>query len=107
MLDLVGALAQDQQRRVAVEALDDVLLRVAVTAVDAHRLERGLLRDLGREQLRHPRLEVGALARVLALRGIEHQQLGGAAACVAIWASFCWISWCSAIGLPNASRCWA
>ena len=26
---------------------------------------------------------------------------------VAICASFSWIAWCCAIGLPNASRCWA
>ena len=34
-LDLGGALADQQQRRVAVEPLDLVLLRVAVAAVDA------------------------------------------------------------------------
>ena len=37
-LHLVGALADDQQRRVAVEPLDGEFLRVAVAAVDAHRL---------------------------------------------------------------------
>ena len=43
LLDLVRPLAEDEQRRVAVEPLDDVLLRVAVAAVDAHRLQRALL----------------------------------------------------------------
>ena len=42
--------------------------------MDPHRLERHLLRRLGREQLRHSRLEVGALARVLALRRLEHEE---------------------------------
>ena len=46
LLDLAGALADDHQRRVAVVALDVVLLRVPVAAVDAERvggdLEGGL-----------------------------------------------------------------
>ena len=36
--DLVGALADRHQRRVPIEPLDLVLGRVAVTAVDAHRI---------------------------------------------------------------------
>src|SRR5438105_2647800 len=57
-LDLVRALADDHEGRVAVVALDAELLRVAVAAEDAHRLERDLLAGLRREQLRHARLEV-------------------------------------------------
>ena len=64
-LDLVGALADDHERGVAVVALDAELLRVAVAAEDAHRLERHLLAGLGGEQLRHAGLEVAALAAVL------------------------------------------
>src|SRR5581483_4444333 len=74
LLDFVRALAEDQERRVAVEALDDELLRVPVAAVDAHRLERDLLRRLGREELRHAGLEVGSLARILAFGRLEHQE---------------------------------
>src|SRR5680860_1667375 len=64
-LDLRGPLADQQQRRVAVEALDLVLLRVAVAAVDADALLDALLAGLRGEQLGHPGLEVGALAGVL------------------------------------------
>src|SRR3954452_21652364 len=73
-LDLRGALADQQQRRVAVQALDLVFLGVAVAAVDAERVLDALLAGLGREQLRHPGLDVRALARVLHARGLEHQQ---------------------------------
>src|SRR5437764_5350205 len=38
-LQFVGALADHQERRVAVEALDGELLRIAVAAMDAHRFE--------------------------------------------------------------------
>src|SRR5437763_5395966 len=75
--DLVRALAEDQERRVAVEALDQELGRVAVAAVDAHRLEGDLLGALGREQLGHPRLEVGPLAGVLPPGRVEHEQPRG------------------------------
>src|SRR3954452_18517038 len=64
-LDLRGALADQQQGRVAVEALDLVLLRVAVAAVDPEGLLDALLARLRGEQLRHPSLQVGALAGVL------------------------------------------
>ena len=63
LLDFVRAFAEDQHGRVAVDPLDDELLRVAVAAVDAHRLERDLLGGLGGEELRHARLEVCALVR--------------------------------------------
>src|SRR6187551_766557 len=64
-LDLRGPLADQEQRRVAVEALDLVLLRVAVATVDAEALLDALLAGLRGEQLRHPRLQVGALTGVL------------------------------------------
>src|SRR5688500_20338127 len=54
-LDLRGAFADQQQRRVAVEPLDLVLLRVAVAAVDAEAVLDDLLAGLRGEQLRHPR----------------------------------------------------
>src|SRR5215207_427796 len=53
-LDLRGALADEKQRGVPVEALDLVLLGVAVAAVDAERVLDALLAGLGGEQLRHP-----------------------------------------------------
>src|SRR6476469_7729927 len=76
-LDLRGPLADQQQRRVAVEALDLVLLRVAVATVDAEALLDALLAGLRGEQLRHPRLEVGALAGVLQARGLAGEEAGG------------------------------
>src|SRR4051794_21139980 len=63
-LDLARALADQQQRRVAIEPLDLVFLGVAVAAVDAEGVLDDLLARLGREQLRHPGLDVRALARV-------------------------------------------
>src|SRR5215210_5168348 len=60
-LNLRGSLADQQQRRVAVEALDLVLLRVAVAAVDTERLLDDFLAGLRGEQLCHPGLEVRAL----------------------------------------------
>src|SRR4051794_298060 len=61
-LDLRRALADQQQRRVAVQALDLVLLGVAVAAVDPEAVLDALLAGLRREQLRHAGLEVRALA---------------------------------------------
>src|SRR5436190_10809893 len=77
LLDLGGPLADQKQRRVAVDALDLVLLRVAVAAVDAKRLLGVGARGLGGKQLRHPRLEVGALARVLQSRRLHRQEPRG------------------------------
>src|SRR5438445_4205985 len=76
-LDLGGALADQQKRRVAVQALYLELLRVAVAAVDAQRLLDAEAACLGREQLGHPRLEVRALARVLQARRAQGQQARG------------------------------
>src|SRR3954452_23731230 len=69
-LDLRRALADQQQRRVAIQALDLVLLGVAVAAVDAEALLDAEAPGLRREQLRHPCLELGALPRVLQPRGL-------------------------------------
>ena len=52
-------------RRVAVEALDLLLLGVAVAAVNAEAALDDLVAGLGDEQPRHPALEVGALADIL------------------------------------------
>src|SRR3954447_25069479 len=76
-LDLGRALADQEQRSVAVEALDLVLLRVAVAAVDAERVLHDLLAGLRGEQLRHAGLEVRALARVLEPRRAQREQPGG------------------------------
>ena len=65
LLDLGGALADQEQWRVAVDALDLVLLRVAIAAVNAERLLGVLVSRLGGEQLRHAGLDVRALAGVL------------------------------------------
>src|SRR5215210_3774141 len=73
-LDLGGAFADQQQRRVAVEALDLVLLRVAVAAVDSERLLDDLLAGLRREQLGHAGLEVRALAGVLHPGRLQREQ---------------------------------
>src|SRR5665647_2464576 len=60
-LDLVGAFADDHQRRVAEVALDVELRGVAVSTVDAHRVQGNLHGGLGGEQLRHTGLHVCAL----------------------------------------------
>ena len=104
LLDLVRALADEEQRRVAVVPLGTVLERVAVAAVDAHAVERVVLRRLGREVLRHPGLEVGALARGLLLAPPARSAGAPPRCCVAICASISCTAWCWPIGLPNASR---
>src|SRR5712692_429099 len=73
-LYLVGALADAEQRRVAIQALDHEFLRVAVAAVDAQRLVRVLERRLGGEELRHAGLHVAALAPVVDLGRLLDQQ---------------------------------
>src|SRR5260221_968439 len=75
-LDLRGSLADQEQRRVAVKALDLVLLRVAVAAVNAKALLDALLAGLRGEQLRHPSLEIGALAGVLHPRRFAGDETG-------------------------------
>src|SRR6266545_7298041 len=66
---LVGALADDHQRGVAVVALDVELRRVAVAAVDADGVERHLRGHLRAEQLGHAGLHVGPPAGVDAVGG--------------------------------------
>src|SRR3954453_13593523 len=75
-LDLARPLADEQQRRVAVYALDLVLLRVPVAAVDAQRLLGAEAAGLRGEQLGHARLEVRSLAGVLQPRGLQRQHAG-------------------------------
>src|SRR5260370_4572309 len=62
--DVVGALADRHQRRIAIEALDLIFGRITVAAVYAHRLQRCLDADLRGVELRHPRFEVGPPPRV-------------------------------------------
>src|SRR3954447_20418304 len=76
-LDLGGSLADQQQRRVAVEALDLVLLRVAVATVDAEAFFDAVLAGLRGEELGHPGLEIGALAGVLHSRRFAGDEAGG------------------------------
>src|SRR5688572_33466657 len=68
-LQFVRTLADREQRRVAVVALDVELLRIAVSAVDAHRLEAVLERSFGRVKFRHARFEIAAPAAVVRARG--------------------------------------
>src|SRR6478609_344855 len=76
-LDLTRSLADQQQRRVAVEALDLVLLRVAVAAVDAEAFLDAVLAGLRSQELGHAGLEVGALAGVLHPRRFAGDEAGG------------------------------
>src|SRR5215831_10491337 len=59
-LDVVGPLADYHQRRVAVVALDVELGRIPVAPVHPDRVGGDLQAGLGREQFRHPRLQVAA-----------------------------------------------
>src|SRR6266511_579525 len=74
LLDLAGALSNQQERGVAVQALDRVLGAVAVSAVDAEGLGHDLVAGLGAEVLGHAGLEVAALAGRLLLGGLEQHQ---------------------------------
>src|SRR6476469_5160000 len=76
-LDVGRALADEQHRRLAVEALDLVLLGVAVAAVDAEAVLDDLRAVLGRKVLRHAGLEVVALAGVLLAGGLDHHLVRG------------------------------
>src|SRR3954447_1886736 len=76
-LDLGSDLADQEEGRVPVEALDLVLLRVAVAAVDAERVLHDLLAGLRGEQLRHAGLEVRALAGVLEAGGLAGEEACG------------------------------
>src|SRR6185437_4978630 len=76
-LDLGRPLADQQQRRVAIDALDLVLLGVAVATVDAQALLGAEAARLRGEQLRHAGLHVRALAGVLHRCGTAHEQPRG------------------------------
>src|SRR6266571_7708896 len=67
LLDLAGPLADQQERGVAVQALDGVLGRVAVPAVHAQGVGDDLVAGLGAEVLGHPGLQVRPLAGGLLL----------------------------------------
>src|SRR2546423_14935583 len=75
--DLGGALSDQEQRGVAVETLDLLLLRIPVAAVDAERILDDLLAGLRGEQLRHAGLEVRALSGVLEAGGPARGATGG------------------------------
>src|SRR6266852_5128697 len=62
--DVVGALADRHQRRIPIEALDLIFGRIAVAAMDAHRLQRCLDADLRGVELGHPCFEVGPPPRI-------------------------------------------
>src|SRR5215208_4362004 len=79
-LHLVRALANAGEGRVAVEPFDIVLLRVAIGAVNAHRLGRVLEGGLRGEVFRHACLEIAALAAVKAAGCIKRQKPRGAGA---------------------------
>src|SRR3954453_16156127 len=75
-LDVSGALADEEHRRLAVQPLDLVLLGVAVAAMDAEGVLDDLLAVLRRQVLGHAGLEVVALAGVLLPRGHDHHLVG-------------------------------
>src|SRR5204862_2895647 len=68
-LDLVGALVDLRDLRVAHHALDRVFLDVAVAAEDLDRVGRDLHRDVGAVELRHR----GDLRQLLAVRALVDQ----------------------------------
>src|SRR5437660_788710 len=76
-LQFVGALADDEERGIAVEALDRELLGIAVAAVDAHRLQADIDGGLGGEQLGHSGLHVAALALVVGVGGLFDEETRG------------------------------
>src|SRR5215831_8165837 len=73
LLDLRGALADEEEGRLPHQALDLVLLGVAVAAVDPERLLDDLGAILRREELGHPGLDVVALPGVLEPGGAHHE----------------------------------
>ncbi len=74
--DVVRALADRHQRHVAVQPLHRELGRIAIAAVHLHRGERAFDRDLGREDLGHAGLHVGAAAFVPQVRRPVGEQPG-------------------------------
>ena len=76
-LDVGGTLPDQQHRRLPVEPLDLVLLGEAVASMDPEGVLDDLRAVLAGEVLRHPGLEVVALAGVLDPRGPDHHLVGG------------------------------
>src|SRR5215470_15419008 len=73
-LDLARAFVDLHDARVAVVALDGVLLHVAVAAVDLYRLVRDPRRGLGRVELGHRGFAAEGLLRVALPRGVADQE---------------------------------
>src|SRR5271170_1432409 len=67
-LDFAGAFENRQHPRVAPVALHVELHRVAIAAVNLHRLAGDMLGCLGREDLGHTGLVIAALAAILLRR---------------------------------------
>src|SRR6185436_19247146 len=76
LLQLVGALADDEEGSVAVVALDVELLGISIGAVDAHGFERVLHRRFRGRVLGHTGLHVAAAALVVGGGGIVGQRDG-------------------------------
>src|SRR5438094_10080598 len=72
-LDLGGSLTDLADLCVAHEPLDRIILRVAVAAVDLHRLDRGSHGELRAEQLCHRRLFAEWPAVLGPPSGVKHQ----------------------------------
>src|SRR5438445_115104 len=76
LLDLTGAFADQQKRRVPVQALDGELGRVAVPTMNPQGVRHDLVAGLRAEILRHPRLEVAAHAGGLRAGCLHEHQPG-------------------------------
>ena len=72
-LQFIGAAADQQQRRIPVVALHGEILREAIAAHDAHRLEGHFGSRFRREQFRHARFEIASLAAI-SFRGCRVDQ---------------------------------
>ena len=79
---------------------------VAHAAVDPHRLGGQLERRLAGEELGHAGLDVATQPGHLAFGRVPRRQPRRLSR-VAMSASFSWMAWCSAMGLPKVSRSWA
>src|SRR5690348_8646027 len=74
LLDLAGALADQQERRVAHQPLDLVFLRIPVSAVNAEALLSDLGTELACQVLRHPGGDVVAFTGVFEPGRVDHHQ---------------------------------
>src|SRR3954454_8049085 len=77
LLHLVGAFADGEDLGVAVEAADGVLLDVAISAVDLHRLLARAHGEAARLELGLRRGEAEVLAGVLEQRSLVGEEAGG------------------------------